>query len=128
MSKLVIKKVMPLVPGTEISFKYKNNFGNKIAININSETGLAVDALEGDLKTQVESAIRAGTLVIKEVEVAAKKQEVDSMLKELTKSATAKKPVEKAKPAVKVKPAAEKQEVAEVATDAEGVHGRRRGK
>ena len=123
MSKITTKKVFPLVPGTEISFKYKNNFGNKVAINITSEAGLEFDNLEGDLKNQVLSAVRAGTLVIKEVEVKTKAKKADTMLKDLEKHA-AKKPVEtEAKPVAK-----EKHEVAQATTDETGVHGRRRGK
>jgi len=136
-NKKLVKKVFPLVPGTEVAIRYKNNFGNTVAVNINSEKGLAVDSLKGDLEVQVLRAIRAGTLVIKEVEVVEKKVTKDAMLNELEKIAGLK----SEKKATETKPAhhteAPKETVAKPAetsvpaTEVKAEHhiqGRKRGK
>jgi len=70
-----IKKVFPIVPGTEVTIRFKNKFGNMIAINVNDK-GFPIEDnpdMTDDLKIKIMRNIQNGLLVVREVEVTTKK-------------------------------------------------------
>ena len=53
-----VKKVFPVVKGTEVSIEYKNNYGNIVAVNI-GDNGLSLESpiMTEDLKIKIKQKI-----------------------------------------------------------------------
>ena len=85
----LIKKVFPLVKGTEVAISYKNKFGNTVAENVNDK-GLNFDDADENLRVELLKSIRAGVLVLREVEATVKKVTEDDFMKELNSFAKVK--------------------------------------
>ena len=68
------KRVFAKVEGVEVSIDYINNFGNKVAVNIDYENGLKLDdpIITDDLKIKIMKNVTFGNLEIREVEVKGK--------------------------------------------------------